>query len=169
MTVDLTDTKITPAVRAELDLVPLERLQQLYGPGHLVTEYATPHGYWTPGDGAPLVSLDDDPAAAQAAGRCTAARTRFGSVFVGRSIHPTRCGWCDYPMPELLAALDHAAFMSRYVVTEYVWWPAKGGNYARTTGRAGTYENPRWAAFFAQDVALRARAIDHGADRESVA
>ena len=31
------------------------------------------------------------------------------------------------------------------------------------TGRAGVYEHPRWSAFFAQDRALRARAIEHAA------
>lgn len=166
MSSDLSDTKLTPAVLAELGLVSLDRLRQMYGPGHLVTEYAPTQGYWKPGEGRPFITFEDDPAAAQAAGRCGASRTRYASIFADRSIHPARCGWCDYPLDELLKGLDHAAFYSRFVVTEYHWWPAKDGSYARPTDRAGTYENPRWAAWFAQDRTLRERAIDHAAGYE---
>lgn len=166
MSTDLSDTKLTPAVLKELDLLSLERLLHLYGPGQTVTEFAQPRGYWRPGDGRPQIALDEDPAACQAAGRCVASRTRYGDIFAGRSIHPARCGWCDYPVDVLLVALDHATFVSRYILAEYVWWGAKDGSYARATDRAGTYENPRWAAFFDQDRALRTRAIDHAASRE---
>lgn len=159
-TTDLSDTKLTATVLRELDLMSLDRLWQMYGPGQVVTEYAQPRGHWSPGDGHPAVAFDDDPAAAQAAGRCVASRTRHADIFADRSVHPARCGWCDYPLPELLIALDHAAFVSRFVVTEYAWWPAKDGSYARATDRAGTYEHPRWAAFFAQDHALRRRAVE---------
>jgi hypothetical protein len=168
MSVTLSETKLTPAVLAELDLIPIDRLQTLYGPGQTVTEYQPTRGYWQPGDGRPFVAFEDDPAAAQAAGRCAASRSRFAAITGGRAIHPTRCGWCDYRLEDLLCGLDHAAFHARHISAEYQWWPAKDGSYARPTNRAGTYENPRWAAWYAQDRALRERAIDHAAAREEV-
>lgn len=168
MSQTLSDTKLTPAVRAELDLLSVDQLTIKFGPGNLETEYAATT-YWKPGDGRPVVTFEDDPAAAQAAGRCAASRTRFAGIFAGPSIHPSRCGWCDYPQDVLLAALDHAAFHSRFITAEYLWWGAKGGSYARPTNRAGTYENPRWAAFFDMDPPLRAKAIEHAAEREVTA
>jgi hypothetical protein len=43
---------------------------------------------------APLVLFD--PAAAIAAGRCLAARVRDRQRWT-TAMHPTRCGWCDFP------------------------------------------------------------------------
>lgn len=153
------DAKLTPAVLKELDLLSLGELEDRYGKGRLSTSYHPGQGYWPPGSGRPVLTVED-PAAAQAAGRCAANRTRFGGIVPGVSIHPDRCGWCDYPLEELLAALDHASFLSRYVVSEYIRWEAKDGTYTRSTGRAGTYENPAWARFFSQDRGLRALAVE---------
>ncbi len=49
----------------------------------------------------------EDPAVAAAMGRCLLARSiaRQGEDFAPTQRHPRACGWCDYPVPELEAAV----------------------------------------------------------------
>ena len=51
-----------------------------------------------------------DPASAAAAGRCLAARIRDPQRWL-TTVHPSRCGWCDYPRETLVTMLD--AFNAR--------------------------------------------------------
>lgn len=146
----LSNVMLTSKLIAELDATDIATLQAEHGDWRKVTEYATGQGYWREGDGTPVL-VAETPAIAQAMGRCVANRLRYGLDAIGvaaGSIHPARCGWCDYPKDVLLVALDHATWRSRYVVTEYLVWPAKGGTYTRATGRAGEYDNPTWLQFF---------------------
>lgn len=161
-------------LRRDLDRMGLEELRAEYGAGEVTTIYAPPVGRsWKPGDGPPEVGGVDDPAVAQAVGRCVAARVRGpvlqsvgGEAAISR-IHPGPCGWEDYPTPVLLQALDHAAWSSRLVDREFeVWWfqdPANAGaqpvEYRRYTKRAGQYDNPAWSRFWSEDVPLREKAI----------
>lgn len=172
------DETLDVAFVKKLDGMAIGDITDIYGPpDQTVTDHYRGKGYWKPGDGEPVVNLADDPAAAQAAGRCMASRTRYASAVGGGSIHPNVCGWCDYPAETLLQALDHAAFMARYVSTEFVVWVAKakgGGTYARPTGRGetkargrGVYDNPVWERFFALDIPLRRKAIEAAASVES--
>lgn len=132
--------------RAELDAQPVGQVMSQHRDYRIVTEYAQGQGYWKPGQGDP--GIRPEPAAAQAIGYCVANRTRYGGMFDGLSIHPSPCGWCDYPMSELLIALDWAVWISRYVTTEYAVWFTKNGRYNRSTGRSGEYLNPEWQAFW---------------------
>lgn len=147
----LSETFLKPPEIRELDATTVGQLMSIHPDYRVVTEYARGQGYWRPGDGEPSVILD--PPSAQAAGRCAASRVR-GVNLPGLSpgaIHPNRCRWCDTPMPDLLRSLDHATFMSRFVMTEYIAWPTKDRKspYMRASERVGVYENPAWAAFFA--------------------
>ncbi len=147
-----------------------ELLTMLGDPARVETRYATAIG-WQPGDGRPALATDD-PAVAQAMGRCALDRAVRGDTPVGgvarlRMVHSTPCGWCDYPLDELVAACAHAVWTSRFVAVEFaVWEGVHGREEARPTGRAGTYENPVWAAFFALSPGDRRRRIDHAAARE---
>jgi hypothetical protein len=145
----LAETHLTREMVSDLDATPLGQLASVHTDYQVVTRYAEGHGYWTPGDGTPRVVFAD-PVEAQVAGRCVASRVRGMPTFLtAGSIHPGPCRWCKTPTPELLAACDHAAFVSRFVVTEHITWPTKDRPYVRSGERDGTYENPAWAAFFA--------------------
>ena len=116
----------------------------------IVTRYAEPRGSWRQGDGAPVLA-DEDPAVMQAIGRCATAELQRMGGFPKElsSTHDTRrCGWCDYPIAERLAACDWAVFRSRYVDVEIAVWRGKGSTHERTL-RQDVYENPTWAAFWA--------------------
>lgn len=146
----LSGIMLTDKLVKDLDATGLSVLKDEHRDFRLITEYATGQGHWREGDGTPAI-VADGPAAANAIGRCVANRVRYGLREIGVSagnIHSSRCGWCDYPKDVLLVTLDHATWRSRYVVTEYLVWPAKNGHYSRATGRAGEYDNPSWAPFF---------------------
>jgi hypothetical protein len=149
------------------------------------TTYAQGSGYWKAGDGRPPIVFDG-PAAANAAGRCVANRVRYGSLpgIPAGSIHPAKCGWCDYPKDKLLAALDHATWRSQFVESEFAVWRFGNANYRRTTGRSGEYDHSDWRAFFRGATpstenlppserehhrTLRSDAIAHAADRKAAA
>lgn len=136
-----------PDVLALLDEATVEALYSRLGAPRIVTRYAEPMGHWSPGDGRPPLA-DDDPAAMQSVGRCAASRIR-GVIPLPGAIHPAECGWCAYPLAELLRACDWATWHSRYVLAELaVWAGAEGSTYTREL-RANVYDNPRWAAWFA--------------------
>lgn len=50
------------------------------------------------------MSVIDEPAAAVAASLCLTARVIADHAVTTR--HPSRCGWCDYPVTELAAMVD---------------------------------------------------------------
>ena len=97
----------------------------------------------------------------QALGRCAAARIRDPRLVRGlASVHREPCGWCGFPLRELLAACDWAVARSRYVVVDLVVWRAEDGSvYLRDTQRSGIYEEPAWSAFWALPAAERGRRI----------
>ncbi len=149
----LRQTKLTPELRDELDATSVATLQRIHQDFRIRTEYATGQGYWRDGDRR---TFELGPAEANAAGRCVAARLRVrhleGTPMVDalNAQHPARCGWCEYPVDRLLAALDQATVTSRYIADDVVIWPTKDEKspYVRSTGRAGSYENPVWQAFW---------------------
>lgn len=130
--------------------------------------FARGQGGWVEGDGRPALA-DDDPAVMQAIGRCAAWRLRAklpGPLLLDSAAHPRPCGWCEYPVAELLRACDWATITSRYVVAEFLqWWQyphadigKKGLAYHRQ-GTDGVYLNERWAAFWALPTDERTRRI----------
>jgi hypothetical protein len=130
-----------------------------------VVEYAEPQGYWKQGDERPTLA-SDDVAAMQAMARCVTARTWDRSIgAMPGGIHPAACGWCDYPIEEVLKACDWATWHSRYLTTEYaVWHGAEHSSYARSL-RGNVYENPTWHAWFALPQAERSYAVAQAASR----
>lgn len=127
--------------------------------------YAAGQGYWRVGDGHPALA-DDDPAVMQAIGRCAASRIRWGEGVVRLgAVHPAACGWCGYPLPELLRALDWALYMSGLVTTErYVWLGRDRTEYVRVMRSeemwreghcASPWDNERHAAFWNLPAAER--------------
>lgn len=142
-----------PEVRAILDRLSLEALQDRLGSPRVVTRYASAHG-WDPGDGRPLLA-DDDPVVMQRIGICAAARVRDSiatTIFGPHAGHPGPCDWCEYPLEMLLAACAWAVWSSRYVVAEFLVWHQGEGSavtYIRDGGRSGIYENPAWHDYWA--------------------
>ncbi len=149
----LRETSLSRADIRELDGMSIQELERIHLDSRIETRYAPGQGHWYQGDGTPKIVLD--PPSAQAAGRCAASRIRGIDIrsLAPRSIHPQPCRWCPTSLPDLLRALDHAVFMSRFITSEYIVWPTKDRDapYVRDTGRTGTYENPAWASFFALD------------------
>lgn len=106
---------------------------------------------WSQGDSRPKLA-DDDPAVMQAIGRCASSRLRRrlpeAAILVG-GIHPQPCGWCDYPLRELVAACSWSVWVSRLVTTEWLSWSGKSGSTYVRILRSDSYENPAYAAFWA--------------------
>lgn len=101
----------------------------------------------------PLLA-DEDPAVNAAMARCSASRWR--RVSAGRPLtvrvaesHPVRCGWCEYPLTELQAALDWGLIHGGFIEDEFYVWARDGVAYRRSSGRSGAYANPAWATFAA--------------------
>lgn len=123
------------------------------GSPHTVTKYAPTMGYWSEGDPVPALA-DHDPAVMQAIGRCSVSRQQRTAGMDMRLLHdPARCGWCEYPARELLAACDWGVHNSAFVVAEFsVWYQnqaeRKGSRYQRII-RQSIYANETWAAFWA--------------------
>lgn len=140
---------LSNTTRKELDEIPLEDVRAAYGEPEVRTRHVNGIGYWKPGDGTPDV-VAESPAVAQAMGRCIAVRTRFGGgLMQSESIHPATCDWCEFDTAILLAACDHATWISRLVDFEIaVWRDPSGREYVRSTNRGGEYDNPAWATFF---------------------
>ena len=122
-------------------------LEELGEPQVTTVYYESP--WWHPGDSRPALATDDV-ATVQAMARCAASRVR-GPVVLP-DIHPLTCGWCIYPEAELRAAVGHGAWRSRYIAIERASWKGyAGSHYDTATPRDGTYENPAWALFSADD------------------
>lgn len=157
-----------PEVRNVLDEMETDQVISTLGRPQVHTQYAEPFGYWRQGDPHPILA-DDDPAVLQAIGRCATGRSmQDGRLYDlggtrGVSIHNAPCPWCDYPIEELLKACDWAIWSSRYVIAEVLVWRRDDDEFRDTTyereGRSGSYENPRFAAFWAQSRAGRAEDI----------
>lgn len=153
---------LTDKLRKVLDEMGTDSLRRAYGdPSRTDLRYLDPAGgHWRQGHGRPSL-VAESPAVAQAIGRCAASRIRFsGMALRPHAMHPTTCGWCDFPLDVLLAACDHAAFVARCIDVELLVWVFEGGReYARSTGRTGEYDNPEWRDFFALPVRGRASLV----------
>lgn len=139
-------------MRLSLDAMTIDDIRSVYGPGVTATIYQEPIGFWHPGMGEPKLAADT-PAVAQAMARCATKRSAKGdyaALLPTGVVHSGECGWCAYPLDVLLAACDHATWMSRHVSAEIVTWPTVNPavDYTRTTNRSGEYDNPAWATFF---------------------
>ena len=145
-----------------LDAMDLQEVIGRLGEPRVVTNYAQPRGcsrmcttavsvdgeveefhpHWRQGDDRPVLA-SEDPAVMCVIGRCATNRLRSGSALPnGAGTHPVRCGFCDYPLRELLLALDWCTWWSRFVISETYHWPT----YSRTT-RTKVFEQPAFAAF----------------------
>jgi hypothetical protein len=132
-----------------LDAMSTEGLEDFLGPGSTVKVFAEGQGYWHVGDGHPALA-DDDPAVMQAIGRCAAARIRWGQGVIRLgSVHPGPCGWCGYPLVELLRALDWALYMGRLVTSERLAWRGRDRTEYVRVIRSEEWDNPAHAAFWA--------------------
>lgn len=147
-----------PGVRERLDLSSIDELRDMIGEPQIRTSYAIAAGTpWQPGAGRPALA-DDDPAVQQVIAYCAASRARRRMTpairgvlpFAGGSIHPTECGFCQYPDAEVWAAVGWAVMVSRYITDEIALWPGAAGHsdYVRRTDRIGTYESPRHKTFW---------------------
>lgn len=100
----------------------------------------------------------DDPATAQAMGRCAVSRTRGFPASLGK-LHGDRCAWCEFPVAELAAGCAYAEWASGYVIAElFVWVGTERSSYERS-GQSGRYTNPTWREFWALPVAEREQRI----------
>ena len=151
-----------PDVRASLHKLDFTSLVDRLGEPEIVTKYAQGLGNWKLGDGRPALA-DDDPAVMAAIGRCAASRVRWQwtpGLSGGGAVHPARCGWCDYPLPMLLTALEYATYINRLVVVEIALWrqsdagPGRYVTYKRSTGREG-YSSAAWSDFEALAPAVQ--------------
>lgn len=96
----------------------------------------------------PLAS--DDPAVMAAIGRCASwrAATALGSLLPGW-VHPEPCGWCGYPLPQLLAACRWSVWASGHLESEALVWDGPDGSSYVRPGDRERWEHPAWAAFAA--------------------
>jgi hypothetical protein len=119
-----------------------------------------PAANWHIGDGRPALA-DDDPAVMQAMGRCAVARQRgvLGVPVVRGAIHGVPCGWCDYPLAEVLRALGWAVWRSRYVLARLLVWDGLNGSVYVRSRPTGAYLEPSWAVFFGRPRAEREHLI----------
>lgn len=155
-------------VRAVLDGMEIDDLIRNLGEPERITRYAEQLN-WKPGQGRPMFA-DDDPAVMQAIGRCAANRIHHGAAATVRlgPIHPGQCGFCDYPLDQLLEACAWAVMASRYVVADLLIWRNDGQTYIRPSGATG-YQAPAWASFFALPAVDRAGRIATAAGRSVAA
>lgn len=104
---------------------------------------------WDDHDPRPALA-SDDPAVIAAIGRCASWRQaqRLGPVIPGW-VHPEPCGWCGYPLTELLRALSWATWASGHLESESLVWEGSGGSTYVRPGDPERWEHPAWAAFAA--------------------
>lgn len=134
-----------------------------------VLRHHTPtRGHWKPGQPRPALATDD-PAVGEAMGRCAASRADIWGAngptlrAILAAGHPRPCGWCEYPLPALLAACDHAAWRMQFVESElFVWWSdqekRRGAKFVRP-GTTSGYQHPAWRDFWALPADVRTRRI----------
>ena len=94
---------------------------------------------------------DDDPAVMAAIARC--ATWRSAQALDSRSmvpgwVHPSRCGWCDDPLPELIRACEWSNWRQERVVERRYVWVVDDTEVVRA-GPVGDYLNPAYAKFAA--------------------
>jgi hypothetical protein len=143
---DLDDKRVTGYLDS-LDVPELTAV--LNAPEVRTTIFTIPGGLWSPGQPRPGLA-DEDPAVMAAIARCAMSRWRGSHVFGDLAVtetHPERCGWCDYPAEELQRALEWGHHYGRFITDESYVWTRGRAIYRRASGRAGRYENGRWAAF----------------------
>ena len=92
----------------------------------------------------------DDPAVMAAIGRCASWRSAgtLGTAVPGW-VHPEPCGWCSYPLPEMLRALSWATWASGHLEAEALLWEGADGSVYARPGQPERWEHPAWAAFAA--------------------
>ncbi|HVM30745.1 MAG TPA: hypothetical protein VM305_08285 [Candidatus Limnocylindrales bacterium] len=153
-------------VRATLDDMDVDSLVAVLGEPSVRRVYAEPYGYWKQGDGRPALA-DEDPAVMQAIGRCATARATHKSRVPGIPVdfvHPAECGWCVYPLEQLLAACDCNVWHSRLLLVEMLVWrkgEERGERFVtyERVNRQNVYENRAHAAYWAASEQERANRI----------
>jgi hypothetical protein len=145
-----TTTKAGRELVARLDALDYAELWvELGEPDKVTTTMRGGGTAWQVGDPRPALA-SEEVAAVQAMARCLAWRASGKlTADILSGIHPRECSWCDYPTPELLAAVDWAGAESGLIDLQYATWRGSfGSHYDRSTPQQGTYTNSRWAAFF---------------------
>ena len=96
-----------------------------------------------------------------AIGRCASWRAAqaLGPVLPGW-VHPVDCGWCGYPVPELLRALSWATWASGHMEAEALLWEGAAGSTYVRPGRPESWAHPAWAAFAALTRNEQAAAVE---------
>lgn len=140
-----------PKVRELLSEMSTAAITARYGEPHRVVLYSRP----LPSKKPSLAT--DDPAVAQAMGRCAVSRMPDQWKLL-RFRHET-CSWCAYPVDELVKGCEWAEYISRYVTAEILVWRNEDGETYERGGASPHYENPAWAAFWGLDVYERERRI----------
>lgn len=147
-----------PDVLAVLDAIEeVGMLVQLIGQPHVRQSWE--RSGWDDHDPRPALA-SDDPAVMCAIGRCASWRAAqaIGPVLPGW-VHPTPCGWCGYPLPELLRALSWATWASGHVESEHLVWEGAGGSTYVRPGGPERWEHPAWAEFAALPASERAERV----------
>jgi hypothetical protein len=146
------------ALLAEMDI---DTLIGTLGEPERMTQHATAPG-WKVGEGRPELA-NEDPAVMQAIGRCAWSRIEGRPKVL--NAHPSECGWCQYPVEELLRACSWAVAMSGYVVVDVLVWRGKGGSvYARSGGEHG-YQRAADREFWELPVKERERRVQEASGR----
>lgn len=114
---------------------------------------------WDDRDPRPALA-SDDPAVVCAIGRCASWRAagEMGPLLPGR-VHADACGWCGYPLPELLRALSWARWASGHMWSESLVWEGAGGSTYVRPGGPERWEHPAWAGFAALTPEERAARV----------
>lgn len=136
-----------PDVLAVLDGMDEDSLRYRLGQPYVRTTWE--RSDWDDHDPRPALA-SDDPAVMCAIGRCASWRAaeRLGPILPGH-VHPKPCGWCEYPLDELLRALSWSTWASGHMQSEALIWEGPDGSTYTRPGRPETWTNPAWAAFAA--------------------
>lgn len=160
---------ITRDVRRTLDEMSVTGINEYLGCiAALVRNRDEGAGHWKVGMPRPVLA-SEDPAVMCAIGRCALARVRWADAppplaRSGIARHTGRCGWCDYPLTELLVALDWSALFSGRISSERLLWRgADGTSYTREI-RSDVYENESWEAFHALPLAEQHQLVDEAVE-----
>lgn len=142
-------------VRSVLDRMGVADLISMFGDPVWVRNYHQSTTHWKPGDDRPALA-SDDPSVMQAIGRCAVGRIAPPKgLSTPASIHDvSRCGWCEYPVDELLKACEWAQYQAMYLTAEMIVWhedPVKrrGARYIRWM-RGDQYTGTTYSEYFAR-------------------
>lgn len=140
-------------VRQLLDNMTVEEVVMDLGQPDHIERYQEPT-MWHQGDPRPVLATDD-PAVTIAMSKCALSRMRhIGPGPAVDVFHPDTCGFDDYPVEQLLLAVDFATWQARYLTSEMLVWrqaqagPKRHVTYVRS-GREPGYQNPAWRQFAA--------------------